>query len=181
MVKRRRSFTLEFKAEAVRLVTEKHDSIREAADSLGRGENLVRRWKDRLADSANDVEGTNGTALHEELKRLRAENKRLLMDGGIIDATVIGATDVDHGVAAAAKLVEMIGDVRQSGDPFGEEPRMSVVFAEPRDIAVERVETGGGEDSRLPHRPAEAPARGDRLGDHRLYQHYDGTWGRMEH
>jgi transposase len=84
MVKRRRSFTSEFKAEAVRLVTEKHDSIREAADSLGIGENLLRRWKDRLVDSANDVEETNGTALHEELKRLRAENKRLLMEREIL-------------------------------------------------------------------------------------------------
>jgi len=83
-VKRRRSFTGEFKAEAVRLVTEKHYSIREAADSLGIGENLLRRWKDRLVDSANDVEETNGTALHEELKRLRAENKRLLMEREIL-------------------------------------------------------------------------------------------------
>jgi transposase len=30
------------------------------------------------------VEGTNGTALHEELKRLRAENKRLLMEREIL-------------------------------------------------------------------------------------------------
>jgi len=82
--KKRRSFTGEFKAEAVRLVMEKHYSIREAADSLGIGENLLRRWKDRLAESANDVEGTNGTALHEELKRLRAENKRLLMEREIL-------------------------------------------------------------------------------------------------
>jgi transposase len=82
--KRRRSFTAEFKAEAVRLVTEKHRSVREAAESLGIGENLLRRWKDKLADSANEAEGTNGAGLHEELRRLRAENKRLLMEREIL-------------------------------------------------------------------------------------------------
>jgi len=82
--KRRRSFTAEFKAEAVRLVTEKHHSVREAAESLGIGENLLRRWKDKLADSANGAEGTNGAGLHEELRRQRGENKRLLMEREIL-------------------------------------------------------------------------------------------------
>ena len=53
--RKRRSFTAEFKTEAIRLVTEKHYSIREAAESLGIRENLLRRWKDQLADSANDA------------------------------------------------------------------------------------------------------------------------------
>jgi transposase len=82
--KKRRSFTAEFKLEAVRLVTEKHYSVREAAESLGIGENLLRRWKDEQADSANGMEGTNGAALHDELRRLRAENKRLLMEREIL-------------------------------------------------------------------------------------------------
>lgn len=55
--RKRRSFTAEFKAEAVRLVTEKHDSVREAAESLGIRENLLRRWKDKQADSANEWYG----------------------------------------------------------------------------------------------------------------------------
>jgi len=82
--KKRRSFTAEFKLEAVRLVTEKHYSVREAAESLGIGENLLRRWKDEQADSANGMEGTNGAALHDELRCLRAENKRLLMEREIL-------------------------------------------------------------------------------------------------
>ena len=84
MVKRRRSFTSEFKAEAVRLVTEKDYSVREAADSLGIGENLLRRWKEKQAESGERVEGTNGTGLQDELRRLRTENKRLLMEREIL-------------------------------------------------------------------------------------------------
>jgi transposase len=84
MVKRRRSFTSEFKAEAVRLVTEKDYSVREAADSLGIGETLLRRWKEKQAESGERVEGTNGTGLQDELRRLRTENKRLLMEREIL-------------------------------------------------------------------------------------------------
>jgi transposase len=82
--RKRRSFTAEFKAEAVRLVTEKHYSVREASESLGIGENLLRRWKDEQADSAKGAEGTNGAGLRDELRRLRAENKRLLMEREIL-------------------------------------------------------------------------------------------------
>ncbi len=82
--RKRRSFTAEFKSEAVRLMTEKHYSVREAAESLGIGENLLRRWKDEQADSAKGAEGTNGAALQDELRRLRAENKRLLMEREIL-------------------------------------------------------------------------------------------------
>jgi transposase len=82
--RKRRSFTAEFKSEAVRLVTEKHYSVREAADSLGIGENLLRRWKDQQADCSNGAEGTNEAALHDELHRLRAENKRRLMERDIL-------------------------------------------------------------------------------------------------
>ena len=73
-----------FKADAVRLVTEKHYSIREAADSLGIGENLLRRWKDKQAESADNAAETNGAGLQDELRRLRAENKRLLMEREIL-------------------------------------------------------------------------------------------------
>jgi transposase len=82
--RKRRSFTAEFKSEAVRLMTEKHYSVREAAESLGIGENLLRRWKDKQAESVNGAEVSNGAALQDELRRLRAENKRLLMEREIL-------------------------------------------------------------------------------------------------
>jgi transposase len=86
--RKRRSFTAEFKAEAVRLVTEKHYSVREAAESLGIGENLLRRWKDKQAKSADNAAETNGAGLHDELRRLRAENKRLFEAAKVIDRAV---------------------------------------------------------------------------------------------
>ena len=82
--RKRRSFTAEFKTEAIRLVTEKHYSIREAAESLGIRENLLRRWKDQQAESADNAGETNGAGLHDALRRLRAENKRLLIEREIL-------------------------------------------------------------------------------------------------
>ena len=48
MAKKRRTYTPEFKAEAVKLVTEKGYSVAEAARSLGIGETLLRSWKQAL-------------------------------------------------------------------------------------------------------------------------------------
>jgi transposase len=45
MARHRRSYTREFKVEAVKLVTEKGYSVAEAARSLGIGETLLRTWK----------------------------------------------------------------------------------------------------------------------------------------
>ena len=42
---------------------------------------------------------------------------------------------------------------------LGEHPRVLVIFLQPREIVVERVETGGGQESRLPHSAAEALAQ----------------------
>ena len=48
MAKKRRTFTREFKIEAVKLVTEKGQSFTEAARSLGIHENQLRTWKKAL-------------------------------------------------------------------------------------------------------------------------------------
>ena len=79
----RRSFSEEFKIEAVKLVTEQNYKVGEAARNLGVGDNLLRRWLDKYAeiDDATD---------HEELKRLRAENKRLRMERDILKKVAPG-------------------------------------------------------------------------------------------
>src|SRR5687768_7298197 len=41
------------------------------------------------------------------------------------------------------------------GEPDRETPQVGVVLGEPRKMMFDRVEAGGGEDSRLPHSPAE--------------------------
>jgi transposase-like protein len=45
MPRTRRTYTPEFKAEAVKLVTEQGSFVAEAARSLGIQENLLRNWK----------------------------------------------------------------------------------------------------------------------------------------
>ena len=55
MARRRRTYTSEFKAEAVKLVTEQGYSIAEAARSLGIGETLLRSWKQALQSQGADA------------------------------------------------------------------------------------------------------------------------------
>jgi transposase len=86
MARRRRSYTREFKVEAVKLVTDKGYSVAEAASSLGIGETLLRSWKqasEAQGDQAFPGKG-NLPAIEEELRRLRAENKRLQMERDIL-------------------------------------------------------------------------------------------------
>jgi transposase len=86
MAKARRTFTPEFKVQAVKLVTERGKSVAEVARDLDLGESLLRSWKDALAaDGASAFPGRgNPPALEEELRRLRAENKRLVMERDIL-------------------------------------------------------------------------------------------------
>jgi transposase len=82
----RRTYTREFKLEAVKLVTEQGRSVAEAARSLGIRENLIRNWKRALEAEGDQAFPGQGhpPALEEELRRLRAENKRLQMERDIL-------------------------------------------------------------------------------------------------
>jgi transposase len=86
MARTRRTYAPEFKVEAVKLVTEQGYSFAEAARSLGLSENLIRPWK--LAFEAKGDQAFPGQgklpAIEEELRRLRAENKRLLAERDIL-------------------------------------------------------------------------------------------------
>jgi transposase len=86
MGKPRRTFTREFKVEAVKLVTEQGRSFAEAAASLGIAESLLRKWNkdlDAQGDQAFPGQG-HLPALEDELRRLRAENKRLHWERDIL-------------------------------------------------------------------------------------------------
>ena len=82
----RRTYTLEFKREAVRLVPERKLSVPEAARQLGVGCNLIRKWRQALEVGGKQAspEKKNLTALEEENRRLRAENERLRMEREIL-------------------------------------------------------------------------------------------------
>src|SRR3954463_6833033 len=87
MAKTRRTFTPEFKVQAVKLITEQGRSIAEVARDLDLSESLLRGWKQALAAEGDRAFPGQGhlPALEEELRRLRAENKRLQMERDILE------------------------------------------------------------------------------------------------
>ena len=86
MAKKRRNYTPEFKTEAVKLVTEQGYSVAEAARSLGIHETLLRSWRQALEAQGDQAFPGHGKlpAIEEELRRLRAENKRLRAERDIL-------------------------------------------------------------------------------------------------
>lgn len=80
----RRAFTREFKVQAVQLVTEKGYSYAEAARQLGITDAQIRNWKKQIDAAGAQVFPGNGNAIDEEVQRLRAENKRLLLERDIL-------------------------------------------------------------------------------------------------
>src|SRR4051794_16018924 len=79
MARTRRTYTPEFKAEAVKLVTEQGYSVAEAARSLGLSENLIRSWKQALeAKGARAFPGQGKLSpCEKKTRRPRADNRRL--------------------------------------------------------------------------------------------------------
>jgi transposase len=83
MAKRKhRRYTSEFKAEAVKLVTEQGYSLAEAARNLGVHANLLRTWKQKAEAAVEDESLTEDEQM--ELARLRNENQRLRMERDIL-------------------------------------------------------------------------------------------------
>jgi transposase len=75
----RKTYTREFKLQALRLLTEQGLAVAEAARQLGVGENCLRLWRAaarQQGDAAFPGPG-NLSAEQEELRRLRAEVARL--------------------------------------------------------------------------------------------------------
>ena len=79
---KRRSYTDEFKAEAVKLVTDEGYSVAEAARNLGIHANLLRNWKQEFSAESEQQGLTEDERM--ELARLKAENKRLRMEREIL-------------------------------------------------------------------------------------------------
>ena len=79
----RRKFSREFKRSAVQLVHQQGYSIAEAAKSLGVDPNCVRGWIDKFGQETDTAPAGEG-AVQAELRRLRKENARLLMERDIL-------------------------------------------------------------------------------------------------
>ena len=81
----RRRYTREFKLSAVKLVNEQGYSVPDAARSLGVDAANVRAWGEKLSSSEDGGVVPSGEgALKAELRRLRKENARLLMEREIL-------------------------------------------------------------------------------------------------
>lgn len=77
-----RSYTVEFKKEAVALVTEQGYSVAKAASSLGITDKLLYNWKAKFeAEQSGACLNTDERA---ELLKLRKENKELRMEKEIL-------------------------------------------------------------------------------------------------
>ncbi len=85
MGKKRRSFSKDFKLEAVKLVKEGGLSASRAAKDLGVYETCLRRWmKQYEIDQGKGPAGALTTAEKEELRRLRRENRTLRMEREVL-------------------------------------------------------------------------------------------------
>lgn len=83
---KKRSYTPEFKKDAVRLVTEQGYKVAEAARNLGINPSVLQRWKTEMAAAGPNAFPGKGrlNPEQEELQRLRKENQRLKMERDIL-------------------------------------------------------------------------------------------------
>lgn len=77
MTRNRRSYDAEFRAGAVRIVTETGKSAAEVARDLGVHESTLQNWVHHARTKADaEAAGGLGVAERDELRRLREENAR---------------------------------------------------------------------------------------------------------
>ena len=97
MTEKRRKYTKEFKLDAISLVLERGYSRQEAASSLEINAQMLGRWiREYRKDEDGQAFRGNGklTPEQEEIRRLRAENKRLQQERDILKkATVFFAAE----------------------------------------------------------------------------------------
>ena len=90
MVKKRRTFTRDFKVEAVRLVEEEDRPVKEVAKQLGIHPGLLYHWRKALIADEEDAFPGQGKVSdsEEELRRLRRENARLREEREILKKAI---------------------------------------------------------------------------------------------
>jgi len=86
MVKKRRTFTPEFKHEAARLVLDQGYSIADARKSLGVGETALRRWVQQLSEEREGItpSGQAMTTEQQRIQELEVRCRRLEMEKDIL-------------------------------------------------------------------------------------------------
>ncbi|SCY38572.1 transposase [Desulfoluna spongiiphila] len=84
--RKRRTYTPEFKKDAIDLVAKNEYSCNEAARRLGIGSSMLARWLRESRDDEAALEAGHPTTkqLKDEIRLLKAENKRLEMEREIL-------------------------------------------------------------------------------------------------
>lgn len=83
----RRKFDDDFKAGAIRIVEETGRPVAEVARELGINDSTLHNWISRSKDRPRP--GAVVESVHEENKRLRAENKELRMQRDVLKRSVV--------------------------------------------------------------------------------------------
>jgi transposase len=85
-MERRRTFSRDFKLEAVKLVTERGVAVAQAAKDLDVHENVLRKWVRELREEPQEAFPGNGMqkAQDIEIARLRKEVAKLKMERDIL-------------------------------------------------------------------------------------------------
>ena len=83
-MKTRRTFSREYKLEAVKKVVLQGMSFCEVARDLGIRDNLIHNWKKKFQDDGTLAELTGGASAEEELKRLPEEVRQLTLERDIL-------------------------------------------------------------------------------------------------
>lgn len=97
MAGKRKVYTPEFKLAAVTMITDQKLSVAEVARRLGVTENLLHSWKKAVTTNGAAAFPGAGhlTPVEDELRRLRADVKRLEMERDILKkATAFFATQM---------------------------------------------------------------------------------------
>jgi transposase len=82
---KRRKFGRDFRLAAVKKVIEQGLSYAAVGRDLGVGANLIRKWKKTFEeDGSLEAEVANSSSIEAELKRLREQNRQLIMERDIL-------------------------------------------------------------------------------------------------
>lgn len=88
MSEKRRSYTEEFKVEAVKLLRESEESATQIARELGIPQTNLSRWKREMEDDPDGAFPGKGNPREEELAELRRENAKLKKERDILKKAV---------------------------------------------------------------------------------------------
>ena len=93
MGKQRRSYSAEFKVEAVRATIAGDPSLTRVARDLGISASLLQNWKQRILEENDELAGCRTETLEQENRRLRRENASLREDREILKKAAVDSAD----------------------------------------------------------------------------------------